>query len=411
MASTATAPQNQPVKRKVDFEFSYVFVLGDLAIRYIFLAFWRFAWISASLFWIAQLIVIPAAVAFILDRHRTAVAKKNDLQDSQLNVKDATHWPLVTLLLMIHGGFQTFWRVGFTLHWLHTLVAILITIAYATYIMVIAVVSVSNTRSYISVAPATSDLVDENDRRLIRLKIEIATFERKVESYTIESTLIGGLAFSAFVTIISSDKSSAGGVSYLLKNIFSLFRSVLTADFASLRAMVPRLPDEHTVLAVVACLAVICSMFFLAVIVARLRFNALVGLASYSTQMAEAFNEKEEHMVRNLALSPNLKSKETDARLNAICKQITESLDDAQVVVDQLRPIIHYMGGFRHIGVLCFLSALVASAWWISPVLALGFTVVGLIAYGYPTFDRWARDGRLYRHASFRLPQLLKLRR
>lgn len=394
----------------MDFDFSYLFVLGDLVLRYLFLALWQLDWISAKLFWIAQTIVVTPLIFFWVVRRRTAVAKKNNISEGQLNVKDSAHWILATFALMIHGGYQTFLRVGFQRHWLHILVATLLTIAYVVYILAIAVVSVSNTRSGASIEPAAGDLVDENDRRLIRLKTEIATFERKVESYTIESTLIGGLAFSAFVTIISSDKSSAGGVTYLLQNIFSISRSVMTADFSSLRAKIPSLPDEHTVLAVIACLAVICSMFFLAVIVARLRFNALVGLASYSTQMAEAFNEKEEHMVRNLALSPSLRSKETDARLEAMGKQITESLDDAQVVVDQLRPIIHYMGGFRHIGVLSFLSALVASAWWISPILALTFSIIGMIAYGYPTFDRWARDGRLYRHA-FHLPRLLKLRR
>lgn len=152
-------------------------------------------------------------------------------------------------------------------------------------------------------------------------------------------------------------------------------------------------------------------MFFVAVIIARLRFNGLVGFANYSTQTAEAFNDKEEHLARQLMLHPTDHPPALETRLAFISEQIAESLSGAKVVADQLRPIIHYMGIFRHLGVLSFLGALVASALWLAPSLAVCFGIIGIIAYGYPTFDRWVRDGRLRRSKLFRLPYLLRSRR
>ncbi|HKM86673.1 MAG TPA: hypothetical protein VJW96_10730 [Terriglobales bacterium] len=251
--------------------------------------------------------------------------------------------------------------------------------------------------------------MDENDRLLIWLQTEVADFERMVESYTLESTLIGALAFSAFVTIISSDKATLRGVSAMLTRLWETSHSVLTLNPDASRMLV-QVPSNDTVMVAIACLALIASMFFVAVIVARLRFNSLVGLANYSTEMAAAFNDKEEDLDRHLLLSQS-KEPVLQTRLDRLRKQINDSLGEAQLAVNQLRPIIAYMRIFRHLGVLTFLGALVASALWVSPVLAAGFTLIGVLAYGYPTLDRWVRDSALRKHGFFLVEAVLRRRR
>jgi hypothetical protein len=157
----------------------------------------------------------------------------------------------------------------------------------------------------------------------------------------------------------------------------------------------------------IACAALIASMFFVAVIVARLRFNSLVGLANYSLEVTAAFNDKEDEIDRQLLFTQPVPAPAQE-RLTHLREQIADSLGDARLAMEQLRPIISYMRIFRHVGVLTFLGALVASAMWVSPVLAGGFALIAVLAYGYPTLDRLVRDAVLRKHGFFSVQSLLK---
>jgi hypothetical protein len=379
--------------------------------RYAILGLWRTSIISSTWFWVGQAIVIPTGIFTWTQVRETALKKRLNIPDNvRIEPKDAAHWILFMFLLMVHGGFQIFTRLSLSPRWLQILVGIVLSLTNAFYILVVALYSASDRNLKVADETETKsyDEVDDNDRLLISLQTEVAVFERRVESYTLESTLIGALAFSAFVTVISSDKVSLASVRSLLAQTRVLLHAALTLDFKQLRAYAFDNLTENTVLAAVASLALICSMFFIAVVVARLRFNSLVGFANYSTQMTAAFNEKEEDLARHLLLVQGTPPHSVELRLNRLRELITGSLDEARLAVDQLRPIIFYMGVFRRIGIVVFLATLVASALLISQLLAAGFAVIGLIAYGYPTLDRWARDGALRKHGFFNLTRLLK---
>lgn len=232
MASPASIPQKESSVAQIELPFTYIFVVTDLCLRYLLLVLWRVSFISSAWFWVGQICVVSIPLLALINNRRNHLSRKYNISPNSLGIKNAAHWILVTFILMLHGGVQTFERVGFRTHWLHVTVATLLSMFYAIYILSIAVGSLRDELPDTQEkALSPQEIIDENDRLLIHLKTEIATFERRVESYTIESTLIGGIAFSAFVTIISSEKAQLHGVANFLAYVSSMFSALLTREF------------------------------------------------------------------------------------------------------------------------------------------------------------------------------------
>jgi hypothetical protein len=395
--------------KKLQLRFSYLPFTSDLALRYAVLALWRVSFLNSAWFWLIQLVVIPAIIFTWIGRRQSAIKERFSVKDNEFEVKDAAHWIIAMVLLMIHAGYQVFARVTIGSGWQRETVAVFLTIVAACYVLTIAVSSESEkiAETGEDQTGPSYDASDENDRLLIWMQTEVSDFQRTVDSYTIESTLIGALAFSAFVTIVSSDKATLVGVKALLADLWETFHAILTLNVRPLREVIAMPFSSETVMVAIACAALIASMFFVAVIVARLRFNSLVGLATYSLEVTAAFNDKEDEIDRQLLFSQPGPAAAQE-RLGRLREQISYSLSDARLAMEQLRPIISYMRIFRHVGVLTFLCALVASAMWVSPVLAAGFTLIAVLAYGYPTLDRLVRDAVIRKHGFFSVESLLK---
>lgn len=399
-------------KEPLRFEFSYFPIFVDLLLRFAVLALWRKSLLPEWLFWVIQI----AVISFVITAWTYNRLEKIKLRygvTGKFEPQFQAHSVIASFVLAFHGAYQIYIDLGgIRTLYIHVTISIILTLAYLFYLLMIYMGSVTShpkTDALESTIPIY-DAIDENDRQLIRLQTVIAVFERRVESYTIESTLIGGLTFSAFVTIISSDHVSTSGIGDLLLRTSNILGSISTLrlDLHKSYDAITQPLSGSTILELVACLALLCALLFVAVIVARLRFNSLVGVANYSTLMAAAFNEKEEGIDQIMISNLLTEQESLKKRLGVLQVHISTSLDEANVAVDQLRPIVSYMGVFRHMGVLTFLGTLVASAMWFSPWLALGFSAVGILAYGYPTIDHLLRDKRIRRLTFFLMPNVLK---
>jgi hypothetical protein len=387
-------------------DFTSKFLISDVVLRYCLLAAWRYGGLSILLFWIGQVGLALGLFIFCgmrIDRIRTRLSLA---QDVSLGLRGATP-AILWILFSIHACYQVFALVHPQSLWLRATSVTLLSLAAIAYYASIAGCSYADNVREPTGEPYDAP-EDENDRILIRLRTELVAQERRIESYTVESTLIGALAFSAFVTIISSDKMpQAQVIAETGRDLSRALAMLVSLNLTGVGTIFTQLSSEKPILAIVATLSLTCSTFFLAVIVARLRFNSLVALANYSTEVAGALNEKEEALHLH-QLSQGHPRSDLDARLTYLRERIQTSLEEAQLIAQQLVPILLYMTVFRHLGVLSFLLALVASAIWISPVLAMAFAIVSLGAYSYPMIDRKLRDHNLLRLAFFRLPAFFR---
>jgi hypothetical protein len=398
-------------KEKLQTTFTYGPLATDVTIRYFFYIAWRHQLLPSMLFWFGQLVLIPAIILYWRGtRDRQLVKHFGVPSNKDFEVAYRARWIAVIVIVTIHNVAHGIFDVKFQSTYLQILVSIVVGALAFAY-----TVGLGMTSSTGKLADAMLDVYkpydieDENDRLLTRLQTELADLTRKVESYTIESTLIGAISFSGFLTIVTTDKGDIRVAHNSIQRLLTVLSHLGTQSGRSSAEILIHYPSESAILSVAAFNALVCSMFFMGVIIARLRFNATIGAANFSTQMAANFNAKEEELVTHRLLSGNPET--TPAihvqRLERLRSQISTYLDEARVEVDQMRPIISYMTAFRTLGLLAFLATLVTSALWFGPKLSVCFALIALVTFVYPSMDALIRDGRMDKHDFFRLSTLI----
>jgi hypothetical protein len=404
--SPTPEPPLVPSQPPPKFGITYAPLVIDLIARFGLLRSYRLGLLNSWAFWAGHVVLGLAVVLWLVQRDER-LTKKYNLGSKSVVPADAPGWILLTCALCIHGYYQT-WNVqaeaGF---WNALLVTAIAGSINVLYVVMVAVGSASDRGVNLPQAGRPDEPVaDQNDRVLIHLQTELTSRERTVDAYTIESTLIGALTFSAFVTVVSSDKGSLGGVAHFLDDAHVAVASAVSLQTSTMREALLHATQEDSLLAAIACLSLMCSMFFLAVIVARLRFNTLVGEAECAVQVAASFNAKEDQLHHDIFLEDKRAAKYQE-RLDVLQADIKEALDIATEESRRLQPVLAYMTLFRHLGVLTFLFLLITSAAWISPLLAILFTMIGGLACFYPWLDGVMRGAGSKRISLIRLRELL----
>jgi hypothetical protein len=395
VAEPVQAPPTAAVaKPKVQTGFTYWPLLADFVARYVVYVAWRQWHLPSGWFWTFQTVLIPLLIFAWLGQREDKLKEVLGVSNStDYEVKDAPGWIVFMLALMVHNIVHAVSDVR-TVDPGHRLgKQVLLAVMAGFYTLMIGVSSSTTERLD---QPGESyeafDAVDENDRILTRIKAELDDFIRKVEAYTIESTLIGAITFAAFVTIVMADKGRFEIAHGLLNSCALASRSAMSLKNWHGALQLVHYPKEGTILVAVALTSVACSLFFMGVMVARLRFSSLVGAASYSTEMAANLNEKENDLSEE-ELTTGLTDKK-EQRLKWLHLHVDQYLNEAKVELEQLRPIIVYMTIFRTLGLLAFMFTLVLSALWFGPRTALCFGVIAILTYCYPWIDA-VRDKRL----------------
>jgi hypothetical protein len=400
--SETPAPETQrlPLPDHLVAKFWPTAFLTDILLRWVTIGLARLDYLPLYAVWILQF-VIGAVCIVMAAMHETGTYKKYNLAPKVLFHSDM-HSPALAFALfgVLAGALQAYTFTEVKWPWLRIVITVVVTLIYATYMMVLAI-------SADRVVPKHSDDVehrepetDSNDRMIIHLETERASMQQRVDTYTLESALFGALSFSAFVTIIASEKATLKGAKMFVTDIGRLFEAAVALSADSAVAVAREISEETTLLAAIAAQTLICSAFFLSVIICRLRFNDLLARTDYCIRVATQFNAKEETLHAGVLPLPEIPA-HVKTRLGVLRDNISESLALANQAMGSLKPVVTYMAFFRNLGVLAFLVILIASSLWISEVLAILFAALTIVVYAYPLLDR-IRDRALLHIQSFR---------
>ncbi len=383
------------------FKFAYSFILLDYLLRWGLYGLWRFHMVNSWLFWIGQVLAISLIVGVLVAVRYTNTKEKYNIppneEISNETTLPSTLFTLSGVLLATYISFTLF--SGWSL-WLRVVFSILIFLVYGFYILVIYVLSVQTT-SKEDGTPAPIELsvdewIDENDLEIVRLETDKISLSQRVDTYTLESTLFGALSFSGFVTIIASDKPVLVGVRELIADFAQVLNMIIQFDFSHLWQPIVGIATDTALIAAIAVETLICSMFFLSVIVSRLRFNDVLKRVDYAVRMATSYNDKEEE-VYNLILQQHdeVNERAIRNRLQKLKDKISTAVYHAEESFRDLRPIVNYMWVFRNLGLISFLLILITGALWVSPILAILFASLSVLAYVYSELDSWIRTRSL----------------
>ncbi len=333
--------------------------------------------------------------------------------------------------------------------------------------------------------------IDKNDTQIVKLEGHLKNETSRVDAYILESVLFGALAFSAFLTIISSERfnltkseyiqyleeeayglrddrdrkidlakayqqkleSSANTtkkdslvsekkdtvkttaaskktelakkevrdaktdkshfldslirdkrwVTYQVEielfwdNLKKLFQNTLLFNFKEVNDALGELIKPRNLVMLIMFETLFCSLFFVSVIAARIRYSNIAEEIDNLIRLARTFNDKEEE-VYNLSLQVDQNSPVKDnleKRLTALSKAINMRIERAEEFTLQTKPIVFYMTLLRNSGVFTFILILITSSLFFSTTLATIFLVFSVMAYIYESLDGRLRVRRV----------------
>lgn len=236
---------------------------------------------------------------------------------------------------------------------------------------------------------------DENDETIVTLESQLTSIQQRIESYVLESALLGALAFSGFLQILSQNTINVADLSKFGTHVALLLKGLVLFQADETAQGLAKLGTPKDLFCLISALCLLCSVFFLLVIASRLRFSDAADSVRRFLTLARDYNEKEDALYQNRETL----SAEDTSRLNAFSKKIAGFLHQTRAFILAAEPIAAYMRVFRALGVLTFFIVVVTSAVFIANwfVFLLGLIFLGSQAYFQRArLNAWAMTAKYY---------------
>lgn len=234
------------------------------------------------------------------------------------------------------------------------------------------------------------DPAEAKQLEVIDYDIELKTMLRRVDNYTLESTLLGALAFSAFVTILVESSSPIGDLSWVLSYVIEP-RTFVLYDFAitvPVAANFVELTKQHIGSAVAAFL-LSGAVSFLAVLVARIQFTDAYRHAEKLHSKAQKLNQRELELTHD------------KERAIHYARQVSALLNELAEACKRIAPIMNFMRGFRTLGLWLFVFATAICGLYYSFVFMTLIFVLFVASFVYFVFYERFTMGAIVKRISF----------
>lgn len=224
---------------------------------------------------------------------------------------------------------------------------------------------------------------DRNDIDIAGLAVALQAVMRRADSYTIESTLLSGLSFSAFIGIAFSDKGPIENYTWLTRSINSIECNIVSAEtLGSCLLQIYPMFSEH-VMFWVAALMLVCAMLFMAAIIVRFQFNEAYRHTEEILAVARVLNEKE--------------GDSTPEKRQPITQEITQLLEKGKAGFRDMSPLSSAMRSFRNLGVAAFTCAVAICGMYFHIYIFVSLLVIISCAYCFTYVDNFRRKATFLR--------------
>ncbi len=416
-----SAPQQDAGKSKyVEVNFSPWPMLLDYILRWAFFALYSFDIIPGWLFWTAQFIFIPLfIVVWVFGRYfRVNKLLGSDKTNTSYSPKSSFLTFLFYIALLGSGLYVFYQQLNDVWTWLRIVLVILDFAAYGVYLFCIFVFSIATPKKNKDKVPAVEaqetaipvikSECDQNDYEVLEAELQMTTMNLNVETFSLESTLFGGLAFSAFLTLIASSTPILTYTQELLILIGRFFQFLTVFDFSSMERMFASLvyPDHLFGLLSLECL--FTSLFFILVIASKVRYHALQRHAYLLVKQVSKYNQKE-----NAAQSQETQPTDPDGQTNhnPLTAIVSKNLEIVNKSFKELQAIINYMNVFRNLGLGAFFTLLITGAFIISNFMGIIVSGFIVLAFFFTSIDKLLREKRLNELVSKIFPNKTKGRK
>ncbi len=240
--------------------------------------------------------------------------------------------------------------------------------------------------------------IDRNDNDILAIENKIKSLSVRVEAYILESVMFGALGFSGFLTIIAADldKFNYANMRMFGHHLVEFMLDLMIFEIKTLEQYRLFSTNPEHLLILIMFETLLCSMFFMLVIAARIKFSRLAENIDNVIGLARSLNNKEEEIYL-LRLQNFGNSEFIDDRLYALSGKINRMVFQAHKLIEELMPVAAYMSLFRNLGVIMFLLIVLTGLLFFHKTIAFFFTFLALTAYIYKRLDDWYRKKRMSR--------------
>jgi hypothetical protein len=370
--------------------FTPAFLLSDLILR--FLVHWLFLLniIGPLLFWIVQLLLIPITTLVLLysasgreSQWKAYIKKKeNNSDDFKVEIENSPMSVLFGFLNFVLGLYIS-WQLysSYFSFWLLLLLFIITFITYGFYVMFIYTLSYGKIpkEGQASDYDKEKNEVDRNDIRLINLEVAVNGFSQRIDTYTIESALLGALAFSCFLTILGVDPQLPADAKLLTFEIKELFTMLLKFDIAGIQNLFEgfKFYTVANILSVLAFEALVCALLYLMVIVKRIHFYNNLDNVQKNIQIAKSYNQKEEEY--DLLCIQNIDNEDFQNRKIELTEKVKTYSDRSAQNLEKLKIVMKYMTFVRETALFIFVLIIATSACIVSFYTGMVFILLYLL--------------------------------
>ena len=370
--------------------FTPAFLLSDLILR--FLVHWLFLLniIGPLLFWIVQLLLIPITTLVLLysasgreSQWKEYIKKKeNNSDDFKVEIENSPMSVLFGFLNFVLGLYIS-WQLysSYFSFWLLLLLFIITFITYGFYVMFIYTLSYGKIpkEGQASDYDKEKNEVDRNDIRLINLEVAVNGFSQRIDTYTIESALLGALAFSCFLTILGVDPQLPADAKLLTFEIKELFTMLLKFDIAGIQNLFEgfKFYTVANILSVLAFEALVCALLYLMVIVKRIHFYNNLDNVQKNIQIAKSYNQKEEEY--DLLCIQNIDNEDFQNRKIELTEKVKTYSDRSAQNLEKLKMVMKYMTFVRETALFIFVLIIATSACIVSFYTGMVFILLYLL--------------------------------
>jgi hypothetical protein len=190
---------------------------------------------------------------------------------------------------------------------------------------------------------STSNMdADENNIEILSFEVTLNNYKTRLDSYLLESALLGALAFGGVLQVASLTGFDIG----FSRDFLNTIRSEIYQMVLRIKPNMPLLEKSFVSMegigAWISMLSLLCAIFFLAVIASRIWFSKYFDMAYHNLEMAKHFNTIEDNNRAN------------NLSYNHLTDHIRNRLKVTSLACLKLAQIVEYMDINRSLGVLSF---------------------------------------------------------
>ena len=371
----------------------------DFIFRTITFLLYKYGIIGTTWFWINQFLVISFIVLIIGIISNTRAEKnwklkinglykkiKIDLKDDsiiKITPKGSISLFLIFSFLIIYGLFITFSDIqGYNLI-LKTIFFTLIFAAQFTWAFFIWLMSTQdislNPQKEIESLNDEEDM-DKNDINIIEMQAVLLNLKQKIDTYTIESALLGALSLSAYLTIMQTKIVTIASMTIAASKINNIIQNALIMDFHAVSINITDLLNEQSIWNCIAFVSVVTSLLYFLLIVSRKKIHDRLIETEKHHAIAKSFNDKEEELINMFFGNEN--NKDLKARLEKVSRICNENIHKSQVKFKDLNLSVKYADYLRKIATFSFVLLIFLSFSLISSHISfIGLSIYILVEF------------------------------